>query len=58
MTLTYNCVLCELSLEIMKSQEALVNTVGSCKCTPPPFRMLASGKTGEGAYVQDCDISA
>ena len=32
-------------------------TVESCKYAPL-FCMLASGKTGEGAYAQDHDISA
>ena len=33
-------------------------TVESRKYAPPPFCMLASGKTGEGGLCTDRDISA
>ena len=46
-------------IEIIKIHVGLMSyTVGSHKYAPPPlFYMLASGKTGEGAYARDRDIS-
>ena len=46
------------------SIKTFIKTLGDCVCTvesrdyAPPFCMIALGKSGEGAYTRDRDISA
>ena len=42
---------------ISSSLQRYCNVKSHKYAPPPPFCMLASGKTGEGVYVQDRDIS-